>query len=211
MGMAYRELFHIEFRTGHYCLFLPEAAAGRRLPCLIFLHGLGGNVKPCLWVLAKLATMGKCAVVAPTFGLGNWDKPGSAELVVAVAQEALATLPLDPNRVFLMGYSNGAMGVTRAAIKRASLFRGLVYLSPVTEDELFTTPEFLARARDRKILFVHGARDPRIPKNVVEGTVALLKSRGCMVRLKIYDDDHWLLLSRPAEVLQEIAAFISAD
>ena len=29
MGMAYRDLFHLEFRTGHYYVVLPEAAGGR--------------------------------------------------------------------------------------------------------------------------------------------------------------------------------------
>ena len=145
MGMAYRDLFRLGCRTGHYYVVLPEAAGGRRVPCLVFLHGLGGNVKACLWVLSKLSRQSNCAVIAPTFGFGNWDKPGGAEFVVDVVHEALATLPLDPKRLYLMGYSNGAMGVTRAAIKEPGLFQGLIYLSPVTEDELFSTKGFLTR------------------------------------------------------------------
>jgi predicted esterase len=192
----------------------PRVPSGgrQRFACLVFLHGLGGNVKPCLWLLARLAKTGKCVVIAPTFGMGDWDKPGGAQMVVDVVQEAVATLPVDPKRILLMGYSNGAMGVTRAAIKRPGLFQGLIYLSPVTEDELFSTPQFLARARDRKILFLHGGRDPRIPKNVVEGTVALLKSRRCKVRLKIYpDEDHWLLFSRPEAVLGDVVGCMNSD
>ena len=38
MGMAYRELFHMEFRSGHYYLFLPKTTNGEILPCLIFLR-----------------------------------------------------------------------------------------------------------------------------------------------------------------------------
>ena len=143
----------LEFRTGHYYVFLPETSGGERHPCLVFLHGMGGNIKPCLWVLSKLSSRTKCAVIAPTFGLGNWDRPDGADFVVDVAREALATLPLDPERVFLMGYSNGGMGVTRAAVKEPRLFKGLIYLSPVTEDEFFSMPEFLTRKSDRKILF----------------------------------------------------------
>ena len=113
-----------------------------RFPCLIFLHGLGGNAKAPLWVLSRFAHEGKCVVVAPTFGMGNWDRPDGAELVVDVARQAIATLPVDPKRIFLMGYSNGAMGVTRAAVRLPELFKGLIYLSPVTEDEFFPTKEF---------------------------------------------------------------------
>ena len=194
MGLAYRDLCHLEFRTGHYYAVLPDASKDRRLPCLVFLHGMGGNIKACLWVLAELSRRGKCAVIAPTFGMGDWDKPGGAELVVDVVREAIAAFPLDRGRIFLMGYSNGGMGVTRAAMEAPHLFQGLIYLSPVTEDELFSTPEFLSHVSDRRVLFLQGGRDKRIPRGVVEGTVALLKRLGGKVQLKVYnDEDHYLL------------------
>lgn len=209
LGMGYREIVHMEFRTGHYYLSLPETTGGQRLPCLIFLHGVGGNMKSCLWVLSRQS---RCAVIAPTFGMGNWDSPDGAELVVDVAREAMGTLPIDPQRVFLMGYSNGAMGVTRAAVKAPELFKGLIYLSPITEDDLFATKEFSLAVRDRKILFLHGGRDERIPRSMVEGTAGFLKRLGFHVRLKVYDDeDHYLLFSRPEALLDDIRQWMSAD
>jgi len=211
MGMAYRDIFHLEFRTGHFFVFTPKSSGNGPFPCLIFLHGMGGNVKAPLWVLSRLAREGKCVVVAPTFGLGDWDKPGGAELVDDVTREAVATLPVNPRRIFLMGYSNGAMGVTRAAVRAPELFKGLIYLSPVTEDEFFSTKEFLIRAKDRKILFLHGGRDDRIPRCIVEGAVANLKRLGCDVRLKVYDDeDHWLLFSRSNAILDDVLDCMTA-
>ncbi len=211
MGMAYGELFHMDFRTGHYYVVLPEAAAGERTACLVFLHGMGGNMKACLWVLSKLAERHRCAVIAPTFGFGNWDKPGGAEFAAEVVREALATLPLDPKRVFLMGYSNGAMGVTRAAMEAPELFRGLIYLSPITEDELFSRQEFLS-PQDRKFLFLHGGRDMRIPRSFVEGTVGSLRRFGCDVALKVYDEeDHYLLFSQQEAVVDDIVKFLSDE
>jgi predicted esterase len=209
LGMGYRELARMKFRTGHYYLFLPKATSGERLPCLIFLHGMGGNTKSCLWVLSRQS---RCAVIAPTFGMGNWDRPESAAFVVAVAREALAALPLDPDKVFLMGYSNGAMGVTRAAVKEPGLFKGLIYLSPITEDEMFTTEGFLKGTRDRRILFLHGGRDQRIPRSLVEATAGSLKRLGFDVRLKVYDtEDHYLLFSQPEKVLGDILEWMKAD
>ena len=41
MGVAYRDVFRMEFRTGHYYLLLPETTSGEPVPSLIFLHGLG--------------------------------------------------------------------------------------------------------------------------------------------------------------------------
>jgi predicted esterase len=109
-----------------------------------------------------------------------------------------------------MGYSNGAVGVTRAAVKAPGLFRGLIYLSPITEDEFFETTGFSAGRRDRTILFLHGGRDERIPRTFVEGTAGALKRRGCDVRLKVYDDDHFLLFSQQEAILSDIAAFITS-
>ncbi len=34
---------------------------------------------------------------------------------------------------------------------------------------LFSTKQFLSRAEDRRILFLHGGRDERIPRDIVEG------------------------------------------
>ena len=145
LGMAYREVAGLEFRSGHYYLFLPPTQGNERLPCLVYLHGMGGNTKAHFWVLSRLTQHLKCVVIAPTFGIGNWDREGSGEFVADVVREALATLPVDAQRVFLLGYSNGAMGVTRAVIAGPTLFGGLMYLSPVTEDQLFSRPEFSAR------------------------------------------------------------------
>lgn len=170
---------------------------------------MGGNIKPCLWLLAKLSDRMKCAVIAPTLGIGNWDRPGGAELAVDVAREAIESLPIYPNRIYLMGYSNGAMGVTRAAILDPSLFAGLIYLSPVTEDELFSDKKFLSRAKDRDILFLHGRDDHRIPLNFVEGTVSRVKSLGCNVRIEVFNDDHYLLFSQPQAVIDELIEFMS--
>jgi predicted esterase len=211
MGAAYSELLHLGGRTGHYYVFLPEASGDRRLPCLVFLHGLGGNMKACLWVLSKLSARTKCVVIAPSFGIGSWDQAGSGEFVVAVTREAIITLPIDPQRIFLMGYSNGAMGVTRAAIKEPNLFRGLIYLSAITADESVSTDQLPTQPRGRKILFLHGGRDQRIPRGIVEGAAAPLERRGCDVRLKVYDDeDHFLLFSRQAVVLGDVAEVIGA-
>jgi predicted esterase len=210
MGMAYRELVRLEFRTGHYYLFLPRTAGQTRLACLIYLHGMGGNRRSHFWVLSTIASRLPCAVIAPTFGLGNWEKDGGAELVVNVAREAIDTLPIDPKRLFLMGYSNGAKGITRAVVMDPELFRGLIYLSPVTEDELFSSTGFLSRGEPPHILFLHGGQDRRIPRQLVSSTVRFLEQLGCDVEFKVYEnEDHYLILSQRKAVIDDIADWMT--
>ena len=129
-----------------------------------------------------------------------------------MTREAIATLPIDPHRIFLMGYSNGAMGVTRAAIKEPKLFRGLIYLSAITADEAVSTDQLPMQPPGRMILFLHGGRDRRIPRGIVEGAAASLKRRGCSVRLKMFPgEDHYLLFSRQEAVVGEIAQFVGPN
>ena len=206
MGMGYRELARFEFRTGHYYVFRPEQPSGKRLPCIVFLHGIGGNWKSYLWVLSRISARLECVILAPTFGIGNWDKPGAGDFVVAVTREALATLPIDSEDLTLAGYSKGAIGVGRAAVKGKGLFKRLIFISPVTEDELLERSEFLSHYREHPVLFLHGARDPRIPRQFVEGTAAFLDRSGVDVTLRIYEEgDHFFLLAHRREVLDDIA------
>jgi dipeptidyl aminopeptidase/acylaminoacyl peptidase len=91
--------------------------------------------------------------------------------------------------------------------RRGWNYHGLIYLSAVTEDELFSTPEFAAGTARRKVLFLHGEEDERIPCSLIRGSVAFLKHSGCDVRLKIYKgEDHFLLFSQPDAVTDEILA-----
>jgi hypothetical protein len=76
MGLTCRDLLHLNFVNGHYYLFLPDVGPDERIPCLVFLHGMGGNIKPYFWTLSNISTRMKCAVVAPTFGMGLWQKEG---------------------------------------------------------------------------------------------------------------------------------------
>ncbi len=150
-------------------------------------------------------------MIAPTFGMGNWDKPGGGELAIDVAREAIAMLPVEAEKIFLMGYSNGAMGVTRAGIKEPALFRGLIYLSAITEDASCATDQLPMRS-GRPILFLHGDQDQRIPCGLVEMAAATLKRRGADVRIKVYPgEDHFLIFSQPEAVLGEIRALMSAE
>ncbi len=209
-GSAYRDLLHMNLRTGHYYLLLPETAPDERIPCLVFLHGMGGNIKPYFWMLSKISTRMKCAVVAPTFGMGFWQKDGAADFVIDVTREVRSTLPIDPDGVFLMGYSQGAVGVTQAAVREPGLFRGLIYLSPITEHDLFGSPEFESQKEDLRLLFIHGSNDLRIPREFVEGTAKVLQRTGFDTELRVYDgEDHYLILSQREALLDDLARFMS--
>ena len=101
--------------------------------------------------------------------------------------------------------------MTRAVIQDPTLFSGLVYLSSVTEDQLFSTPEFSARIGGSPHAVFARWPGPADPASLVAGTVASLQQLGGDVQLKIYEDeDHFLLWSRQEDVLNDIARFMRA-
>ena len=70
--------------------------------------------------------------------------------------------------------------------------------------------DFLSHYRSRKLLFLHGGRDKRIPRQFVTNAAAFLRRSGCDVRIRIYEnEDHSLVLSQRGSVADEIAAFMA--
>jgi predicted esterase len=89
------------------------------------------------------------------------------------------------------------------------LFRGLIYLSAITADESVSTDQLPPPSPGRKILFLHGGRDRRIPSGIVEAAAATLQRHGDNVRLKVYaDEDHYLLFSQQEAVVGDVAECI---
>ncbi|MDB6003532.1 MAG: hypothetical protein JWR15_519, partial [Prosthecobacter sp.] len=78
----YREICFEEFRDGHYFHYIPARVdRSKPTPTLVFLHGSGGNFKAYIWLLSKVADELGIAVIAPSFGMGNWEKPGGYEVI----------------------------------------------------------------------------------------------------------------------------------
>jgi phospholipase/carboxylesterase len=150
-------------------------------PLLVLLHGLGSNENDLVPVAAQLDP--RFLVVslrAPrTYQAGyawfqiTWRGAGELQPDVAQARDALgglarwlaaapARLGADPRRVYLLGFSQGAMmslGVLRTVPERVA---GAVALSGKFNDTLFDEPP--ARRMGDVGLFVgHGTQDDLLP------------------------------------------------
>jgi predicted esterase len=85
-------------------------------PVYINLHGGGPN--PTANDQGWAATLGQYPVPqgllvcprAPTDSAGSWNDPRSAVALEKLLTELRARWPVDPNRIYLMGYSMGAIG-----------------------------------------------------------------------------------------------------
>jgi predicted esterase len=159
-------------------------APGSRVPLLVYLHGSGDDDRGMLdrsrapegWI--QLAPRGR--------GTSNCFSADHAQedLREAVA-DVLAHYPVDPDRVFLAGFSMGGYGVYRTALAQPGRFRGLVVLAGQPDmgpqwlgeghpDAL--DPGNLAALKGETFFIVHGTEDRNCPfaktVRMVEGLMA---------------------------------------
>ena len=209
LGYCYRDLFTGNHTRSHSYEYIPKAEG--ELPVILFLHGSLGNFKGYLWFWKKFADAHGYAIVAPTFGAGNWYLEGGVRAVEHMREYCIDNPRMDGSRVYLAGLSNGGTGVTRAARKNASAYAGLIYLSAIIESNIISDRRYMDGWKGRDVLVLHGGSDRRIPEDYVQQAVTSMTLNGVTVTSKFYPaEDHFLLFSKPDEMRSDISAWLEA-
>lgn len=211
LGAIYDEVTFAEFRHGHYFHYIPpQFDRSQPAPALVFLHGSGGNFKAYIWLLSKVADQTGCTVIAPTFGLGNWEKRGAYDAITAAIRDAGKHAAIDPERIHLMGLSNGGKGVCLAESARGPRFASLILLSAVLHDRI--QPASLAkRLPNRPVLILSGQNDDRVPWSYVDDYAVQFEKAGMKITKRAFDgEDHFLFFRRQTEILDEVRRWIES-
>lgn len=140
-------------------LAVPEARPEGPLPLIVMLHGATGNAERSL---RRLGSLAEHALVVLPESLGtSWDVleggygPDIARIDAALAR-VFAAWPLDPDRLALAGFSDGASYALSLALMNGELFSHCLAFSPG-----FCAP---VRFEGRPALFVsHGTADEVLP------------------------------------------------
>jgi pimeloyl-ACP methyl ester carboxylesterase len=183
--------------SGQMYIALPEHLPNEKLPLVIYLHGSGGAFVGYQTLLYEWAKAGHFIVVSPGFGFGNWNQLGGLEAVEAARKWAEENLPVDKNRVALVGLSNGGRAITRLIQKdETNRWPLVVALSAVMETDLIDS-----HWSGKKVLVLHGQEDERIPLEYVTDAVSEMKANGANVEMKTWPkEDHFLWFSTPNEI-----------
>ena len=196
---------------GRLFVCTPPHAPGERLPAVIFLHGSAGSWKGYFALWCEVARRERFVVVQPSFGFGDWHRPGGLAAIEAARVYALTHEPVAPSQIFLAGLSNGGRGVTRVMAAGPPAYRGVIALSAVLEPTVLDTPNVAAHWRRVPMLVVHGARDDRIPTDYLDEGIAALREAGLDLRVEIVsDEDHFLIFTRPHVTFDTIGRWIAA-
>lgn len=173
-----------------------------QVPCIVFLHGFGGQLTAYLRVLHE-AFGSRFAIVAPFLDYTGafWTPRGKA----LVSDLVTAHLPpeVDRTRVFLVGLSNGAAGAT-AILQDPELsqrFRGFMLVSGFSE---IARPSLRAN-----VLLIAGTNDDRFPLQSIEGAAEQLRESGAHVKLEALPADHFLWLSHAREMTTTMDTWLS--
>jgi len=193
LHLCYRDMV-LGSRPYHQYSYIPESE--KPLPVILFLHGSLGNFKGYLWQWKQLAGEQQIAIVAPSFGIGDWNR----RHVNQAAETAIAWIEnnphLDQHRVTLAGLSNGGVGVSNAAEHWEKRFERIVYISPVVVGAPGNNARFAKAVGDTPIVVVSGRDDRRVPVEPLERFCDDLRVHDVNVTTTFLPDrDHFLFFS----------------
>lgn len=175
-------------------VLLPEGyGPERRFPLVVSLHGSGergtDNVAQLqngldTFTLPAFRARFPCIVVAPqappgaTFG-GSWygGRTSTQDAVVALARDLASRRTVDPDRVYGVGFSMGAIGLLDILARHPGLFAAGVPIAgdvdPARVDALIGVP----------LWAVVGAQDQVVPPAAVRAAMKRLAAGGSPARL----------------------------
>jgi phospholipase/carboxylesterase len=176
-------------------VYRPASAPDGAAPLLVILHGAGHGARPFLDLLMPKANQGGLLLLALQSKDATWDlvprngKPprfgDDVARIDAVLKQVFSNAAVDPNRIVLLGFSDGAGYALSLGLANPRLFRGIVALSPG-----FVVPPPSASPRQR-IFVAHGVRDPVLPFRHSETVVVgLMEQAGARPLFRRHNGGH---------------------
>ncbi|HRH37214.1 MAG TPA: PHB depolymerase family esterase [Flavobacteriales bacterium] len=194
-------------------------------PLLLLLHGVGSNEHDLFSFADRLpgeflmvSARAPHALGQDSYGWYSVDfssgKPvydaqqaeESRKLIISFLDELHAAHPFDRKRVFLCGFSQGAIMSYSVALTRPDLVAGIAVMSGRLLDDVKPMIKAPPELSSLKVLISHGTQDPVLPISGAEQANAYLRSLGISAALKTYPAGHTI----SAAALEDLVAWLSA-
>ncbi len=185
---------------GGAILYVPETVdATQPAPMVVFLHGAGGRAQHSLDLARAHADRHGFILLAPASRLASWDiiSQGRYGADVAAIDAALravfASYHVDPRRLAIAGFSDGASYALSLGLTNGALFSHVIAFAPG-----FMAPGEPSGRPD--IFITHGTGDRVLPiDRCSRRIVPQLERAGYVVRYVEFEGGH----SVPAELAAE--------
>lgn len=187
-------------------LQIPKSAGQSPLPLLVMLHGATQSAEDMFWYLGSTHEEAGVVVLAPNSRGTTWDAIRSTfaddvGYLNRALERTFEKVAIDPARVALGGFSDGATYAISLGLINGDLFNSVIAFSPgfVIGGEEHGKPRFFIS---------HGIHDHILPIDRCGRRIAAeLKASGYEVNFREFDGDHEI----PADVAREGLKFISKD
>lgn len=174
----------------------PSYQPGTAIPLILMLHGSHMQSAHFTKFCESAAKDGIAVAVPESRGL-TWDGVRGGfgpdiEFLDRVLASVFDRLAVDPRRLAIAGFSDGASYALSVGLSNGDLFSHVIAYSP----EYLNAP---ARYGKPPIYITHGARDPVLSVNSTEGVVRRLQGAGYQVEFKEFSGGHFM----PADLVKE--------
>ena len=169
VGLQSNLKLKINEKTYSYALYVPESAKPN-IPMIVIMHGMGGSGANTMqkWI-ERLEN--KFVILCPTYPMGAWWSKNSENFVLQLIREIRAKYPIDSNRVFLSGLSNGAIGAYLMGMFYPDRFAGVVPIAGGITKRLMS---FLVNLNNTPMYIIQGESDPIFPIELTRRTYKIL-------------------------------------
>ena len=181
--------------TLEHRVLLPEGRGAEKYPTVVMLHGRGADEEDLIPLAEQYDPRLLVLSVRAPFPFPNGATPDpvtfrqSYDRLSQFIDDALGAYPVDPSRVFLLGFSMGTVMAYAVSLTRPGLFRGVIANSGYVPEG--THLEFRWNELRNVAFFVaHGKEDPVIPVDLARRAQVLFASSNAAVTYREYDMGH---------------------
>ncbi|HLZ25412.1 MAG TPA: alpha/beta fold hydrolase [Ktedonobacterales bacterium] len=209
---------------------LMPPAPGHKPPMLLLLHGVGSHERDLFGLASALdprfliLSLRAPNVIGPdsyawfTFtpapGVNRINanqEEASRQLLLRVIPEAVAAYGADPARVYLMGFSQGAIMSASVTLTRPDLVAGAVLMSGRILPEIKPLIAPAEALRGLPILVVHGTRDSMLPITHGHASRETLSTLPVALTYREYDMPHTITDASLADIAAWLTARLNED
>ena len=150
--------------TWDFRVIAPDVSDGDNKPLFVHLHGAAGgdpnaHKATSCYVEPGLENV-EAYVISPNGGLNLWQEPINQSQVIGLVTLATKYWKIDPNRVVVMGYSNGGNGSWFFAETQPELFSAGI---PMASSYNTTGLDGQPRKIETPLYVIHGEKDELFP------------------------------------------------
>ena len=161
--------FKMAGKTYTYALYVPKKFSND-MPMIVIMHGMGGSGANTIQAWIKRLE-DKFIILCPTYPMGAWWSKNAESLVIKLINENRNKYDVDPDKIFLSGLSNGAIGAYILGMFYPDRFAGIIPIAGGITKRLMS---FLINLNNTPTYIIQGEFDPMFPIELTRRTYKIL-------------------------------------